>query len=739
MKADETEDANASAPAPAPAPRRIDALVLVAGLSIASLIDVRSLAGLLASYACAWALTEVALRTRWASALRTVPGLVLSLLAVVPAIVVARRLPSIFADEGLRGIDARLGDRMRLAGAATIDPSLLRMDRPQAFVVRADDASAVALTIDGVDFAARALGAGAFVIDLDPTTLALDAPSVVATLHVDGVAHRRTLEVVAAAARPGALVASVDGDRACAISEATDEVLLIDTDGVSRLTVPERPVACAITEAGLLVAHRDGTVRSVGSSPAVTSAPCAITAMAASDAAQVVIGRIDTGDERLASALVVVGDGRIAELIGIADHVALVGPDPEAPSHAVVALRAPARLLALSLADLRVTAERRLRAPATALAASGERVVIAATDFSEDGAAHLGNHFVDDQLVELRASDLAVVSVLHTAGRTPAQDRAGDVDVGAGPAGISFDGAAVVVSFTGTRDVARYERWDAPPERLALRGIDDEEHAPTGAVRLADGTLVIVSPASGTVLRARDGEVHVERSAPSGADLLRRDPAALRARMGELAFGEATRSGVACASCHPGGESDHEGHNIGGRVRAPTLPVLGVGGTAPYLRDGSYPRLRDLHEVSIEEYRGYRFGAGDRGATIAGWIERSARPEIHVTADPADVAAGAAVFVRAECVHCHVPPAFTDLGLHAASAVFPDHDFGEVTALDTPSLRGLSESPPYLYDGRAASLRAVITEQNGGDRHGHTAALSPADVDALVAFLRAIP
>ena len=57
-------------------------------------------------------------------------------------------------------------------------------------------------------------------------------------------------------------------------------------------------------------------------------------------------------------------------------------------------------------------------------------------------------------------------------------------------------------------------------------------------------------------------------------------------------------------------------------------------------------------------------------------------------------------------------------------------------AFDTPALRGLWDSAPYLHDGRAATLEELVEKNH--DRMGHTDHLEPADRAALVAFLRTL-
>ena len=100
---------------------------------------------------------------------------------------------------------------------------------------------------------------------------------------------------------------------------------------------------------------------------------------------------------------------------------------------------------------------------------------------------------------------------------------------------------------------------------------------------------------------------------------------------------------------------------------------------------------------------------------------------------------GQAVFHRPDvgCAGCHVPPLFTDLLVHDIGT---GHGPGELLgpAFDTPSLRGIWHTPPYLHDGRALTLRDVLTTHNPTDRHGRTTHLSEAELHDLVAFLRSV-
>jgi DNA-binding beta-propeller fold protein YncE len=98
---------------------------------------------------------------------------------------------------------------------------------------------------------------------------------------------------------------------------------------------------------------------------------------------------------------------------------------------------------------------------------------------------------------------------------------------------------------------------------------------------------------------------------------------------------------------------------------------------------------------------------------------------------------GKAIFGAAHCAECHGGPEFTD----SASKLL--HDVGTLTGasgrrlggpllgLDTPSLRGLWLSAPYLHDGSAATLIDVFTTRNVTGGHGLTSEWLVADPQAL--------
>jgi len=100
--------------------------------------------------------------------------------------------------------------------------------------------------------------------------------------------------------------------------------------------------------------------------------------------------------------------------------------------------------------------------------------------------------------------------------------------------------------------------------------------------------------------------------------------------------------------------------------------------------------------------------------------------------DAAAIARGKALFedtTGASCVTCHNGPKLTNnlTGNVGTGAPF-----------QVPRLLGVAQHPPFLHDGRAPTLEARFDPNGGGDMHGHTSQLTPAQIADLVAYLESI-
>ena len=103
--------------------------------------------------------------------------------------------------------------------------------------------------------------------------------------------------------------------------------------------------------------------------------------------------------------------------------------------------------------------------------------------------------------------------------------------------------------------------------------------------------------------------------------------------------------------------------------------------------------------------------------------------------------AGKRIFGRLNCATCHSGNDFTDSALgavHDIDTIRPHtgRRLGQtITGLDTPTLKGLWETAPYLHDGSAATLLDVITTANPNDMHGKTSGLTSVEQRQLVDYL----
>ena len=106
-----------------------------------------------------------------------------------------------------------------------------------------------------------------------------------------------------------------------------------------------------------------------------------------------------------------------------------------------------------------------------------------------------------------------------------------------------------------------------------------------------------------------------------------------------------------------------------------------------------------------------------------------------------DAIAGRKIFNDLKCFGCHGGADFTD----SAKGVL--HNVGTVSrrsgkrlggllpGIDTPTLRGIWDTPPYFHDGSAETVMDVITRSNPNGLHGATHKLSADQQKQLVAYL----
>ena len=207
-------------------------------------------------------------------------------------------------------------------------------------------------------------------------------------------------------------------------------------------------------------------------------------------------------------------------------------------------------------------------------------------------------------------------------------------------------------------------------------------------------------------------------------------------RLTEPEFG-----GVSCSSCHPDGRADGlswvlpdpatrtdwwEPTTFARGRNTPTL--WGVTATAPYHWDGALADLPAFSRHMVSQMGGLGLDTRDV-ADLEAFLEVIPLPDNPKAGQlaPGLVARGESLFAE-RCASCHAGAALTD-GLDHAPAV------SGLPRLDTPSLRGVFATAPYLHDGSAATLRDVLGGRSVTIAAHAPAGLSAADAEALEAFL----
>ncbi|WP_437781267.1 c-type cytochrome [Sorangium sp. So ce1097] len=189
---------------------------------------------------------------------------------------------------------------------------------------------------------------------------------------------------------------------------------------------------------------------------------------------------------------------------------------------------------------------------------------------------------------------------------------------------------------------------------------------------------------------------------------------------------------LACASCHPEGLDDGRVWSftpIG--VRRTQSLAGGIAATAPLHWDGDMTDFGVIMSEVFERRMGGQRQSDERVAAFAAWLDTIKAVPLSEPADEDAVRRGEALFndQAVGCASCHAGEKLTDNRTV---------DVGTGKAFQVPSLRGLAARAPYMHDGCAATLHDRFGPCGGGDKHGVTSTLTPAQIDDLVAYLETL-
>ncbi len=246
------------------------------------------------------------------------------------------------------------------------------------------------------------------------------------------------------------------------------------------------------------------------------------------------------------------------------------------------------------------------------------------------------------------------------------------------------------------------------------------------------GTVAVVDAAKGTVVGTHAVGLQGEADA---------------ARRGAMIFHDATycyQQWMSCATCHPDGRADGlnwDLMNDGVGNPKNTRSLVLADRTPPVMSRAVRAGMTAAVAAGFHHIL-YKEAAPRTVQDVAAYI-RTLRPEPSPFLVDGQLSAkaqhGKAIFESETtgCSRCHPPPLFTDLGSYDVGTR-SDLDWDKEGAFDTPSLREVWRTGPYLHHGKATTLGAVLSTYNREDRHGKTTELSPEAREALIEYLKSL-
>ncbi len=187
--------------------------------------------------------------------------------------------------------------------------------------------------------------------------------------------------------------------------------------------------------------------------------------------------------------------------------------------------------------------------------------------------------------------------------------------------------------------------------------------------------------------------------------------------------------GRSCATCHIDGRDDGlVWRSPSGMVATPILAGRIVGGE-PFGWHGEQPELQGHMRRTFARLRAQP-AEPETLAALEQFLRTMPTFALASTGLTEQQRRGRAVFndVETGCAACH-----TDAGLSVDGA---SHRVGTGRAVDTPSLRGVGNTAPYMHDGRYQTLRELLVASD--EKMGSVSHLEAEALADLIAYLRAL-
>ena len=221
-----------------------------------------------------------------------------------------------------------------------------------------------------------------------------------------------------------------------------------------------------------------------------------------------------------------------------------------------------------------------------------------------------------------------------------------------------------------------------------------------------------------------------------------------RVRRGEMLYNDGSmcfQQWQSCASCHPDGHVDGLNWDLlndGVGNPKQTKSELYVQWTPPTMATGIRKDMHACNRAGLIHIQFVTRPEEDVHCFDAYCTAMKPVPSPYLVNGRLSARAerGKAVFKKAKCDTCHTP----DVKGPGGELLWTDlakYDVGLGTAtevgkmFDTPTLAECWRTAPYLYDGRAPTMRDVLTVCNPDDAHGETKNLSDEEIDDLAEYV----
>jgi YVTN family beta-propeller protein len=320
---------------------------------------------------------------------------------------------------------------------------------------------------------------------------------------------------------------------------------------------------------------------------------------------------------------------------------------------------------------------------------------------------------------------------------------------------VSIDSIRALIAESSTDQLSAYSDNLGISSRYVLKRIKTGA-VPKGLALSSDGKFLYVAEQ----LEDRIAVINTESLETTGTIYLGGPRKITVARQGRRLFnnsGHTFQNQFDCYTCHPDMHEDGLVYNMAskdmGRNLTNTQSLRDIGDTPPYKWNGKNQTVykQDGMRFSTVLTRTEQFNYNDLDALTAYIITGIPYPP-NLQYNPKGELTesqlrGKEIFERTKdsfgnvipennrCITCHPPPYYTNLKMAYVKTLAASDDS---MLFDTPHLNNIYASPPYLHDGRAATLEEIWTKYGKEDKHGVVNDMTKNQLNDLIDYLKSL-